>query len=51
MRFETKSVSIKNWIDSAQNRDFWGDFVNVALNLWVPKDIELVCNCNFVFYE
>ena len=26
-------ISTRNWIDSAQDKDYWGDFVNAALNL------------------
>ena len=29
-------VNTKNWIVSAQDRDYWRPLVNVALNLWVP---------------
>ena len=25
-----------NWVDSAQDRDYWKALVNAALNLWVP---------------
>ena len=36
----TPSVTIgdntRKWVDSAQNRDYWRDFVNTALNLKVP---------------
>ena len=32
---------MRNWIDLAQNRDYWRTLVNVALNLEVPKAIEL----------
>ena len=28
-------VSAGDWVDSVQDRDFWGAFVNVALNLRV----------------
>ena len=35
-------ISIRNWIHSAQDRDYWKDgFVNVALNLWVLYAMEL----------
>ena len=25
-----------NWVDSAQDWDYWRAIVNVALNLWIP---------------
>ena len=27
---------MRNWVDSAQDRDYWIVLVNAALNLWVP---------------
>ena len=32
---------MRNWIDSAQNRDFWTALVNVALNLPISGNISL----------
>ena len=29
-------INMRNWVDSAQNRDYWRAVVNVALYLWVP---------------
>ena len=29
-------ISAENWVDLAQDRDYWGALVKVALNLWVP---------------
>ena len=29
-------INIRNWIDSAQDRDYWKALVNAALNLRVP---------------
>ena len=29
-------INMRNWVDSAQNRDYWRVLVNAALNLWVP---------------
>ena len=27
---------MRNWVDQAQNRDYWGTYMNVALNFQVP---------------
>jgi hypothetical protein len=29
-------INTRNWVGSAQDRDYWGALVNVALNLWTP---------------
>ena len=31
-----KCISAGNWVDSAQDRNYWRALVNPALNLWVP---------------
>ena len=31
-----------NWVDSAQDRDYWIALVNAALSLRVPQAMELV---------
>jgi hypothetical protein len=38
IRMDTKEIGIntRNWVDSAQGRDYWKTLVNVALNLRVP---------------
>ena len=33
---EEIGVNAGNWVDSAQDRDYWKAFVNAALNLQVP---------------
>ena len=33
---------MRNWVDSAKNRDYWRALVNVVFNIWVPKAMELV---------
>ena len=38
IRMDLKETGIngRNWIDSAQDRDYWRALVNSALNFWVP---------------
>ena len=38
VRMDLKEVDVntRNWVDSAQDRDYWRALVNVALNLRVP---------------
>ena len=38
IRTDLKEIGInkRNWLDSAQDRDYWRAFVNAALNLRVP---------------
>jgi hypothetical protein len=36
MHLKEIGVSTRNWVDSAQDRDYWIALVNAALNLWVP---------------
>ena len=44
MRMDLKEIGVntRNWVDSAQGRDYCRAFVNAALNLRVPVGIELV---------
>ena len=34
-------VYSRNWVDSAQGRDYWRSLVNAALNLRVPEAVDL----------
>ena len=36
MDFEEIGISAGNWVDSAQDRNYWRALVNAALNLRVP---------------
>ena len=38
IRMDLKEISIntRNWVDSAQNRDYFRALVNAAMNFWVP---------------
>ena len=42
MDLEEIGINADNWVDSAQNRNYWRAFVNAALNLRVPQAMELV---------
>ena len=33
---EEIGINAENWVDSAQDRNYWRALVNAALNLWVP---------------
>ena len=36
MDLEEVGINAGNWVDSAQDRNYWRALVNAALNLWVP---------------
>ena len=36
MNLEEIDINAGNWVDSAQDRDYWRALVNAALNLRVP---------------
>ena len=37
MDLEEIGVNTRDWVDSAQDRDYWRAFVNAVLNLRVPE--------------
>ena len=41
-RVKEIGVNVRNWVDLAQNRDYWRVLVNATLNLQVLKAMELV---------
>ena len=42
MDLEAIGVNAGNWVDSAQDWNYWRALVNAALNLRVPEAMELV---------
>ena len=36
MDLEEIGINADNWVDSAQDMNYWRAFVNAALSLWVP---------------
>ena len=36
MDLEEIGINAANWVDPAQDRDYWRAFVNAALNLQIP---------------
>ena len=38
IRMDLKEIGInmRNWVNSAQDKDFWRALVNAAFNLWIP---------------
>jgi hypothetical protein len=43
---DLEGINAGNWVDSAQDKDYWRALVNAALNLRVQKTTELVNNNN-----
>ena len=46
IRMDLKEIGIntRNWVGSAQDRDYWRALVNAILNLQVPQAMELICH-------
>ena len=42
MDLEERGNNAGNWVDSAQDRNYWSALVNAALNLRIPYAMELV---------
>ena len=42
MDLEEISINAGNWVDSAQDRNYWRALLNESLNLRVPLAIEFV---------
>ena len=42
MDHKEMGINTKNWIDSAQDRDYWRALVNAPFNLQDPQAMELV---------
>jgi hypothetical protein len=36
MNLKEIGIDMRNWVDKAQDRDYWRTLVNAALNLRVP---------------
>jgi len=36
MDLEEIAINAGNWVDSAQDRDYWRAIVNASLKLWIP---------------
>ena len=47
MDLEEIGINARNWVDWAQDRNYWRALVNTALNLWVPQAMNLVSLITF----
>ena len=48
MDLKEVGINTRNWVVSAQDRDYWSVLVNVALNFRVSQSIELVNNKAYI---
>ena len=51
MDLEEIGINVGNWVDSAQDRNYWRALVNAALDLRVPWAMELVNNNKSMAYN
>ena len=42
MNLKEIDINMRNWVDLAQDRDYWRDLVTAELKLLVPKYMELI---------
>ena len=42
MDLKEMDINLRYWVDCSQDKDYWKALVNVALNLQVPKAMELI---------